>query len=120
MATVSSFLITLLFLRPPCCLQLDSNAQLENISKLKVYSYQFTDEFAKYAGLPEDSKHATGVLAQDVREVLPDAVTQTHNVTLSTGDVIHDFLVVNKVSCLIHTASVLLSGLGIVLKFLKF
>jgi len=83
------------------CLQLDSNAQLENISKLKVYSYKFTDEYADYAGLPAGARHDTGVLAQDVKDVLPDAVTQSHNVTLPTGDVIHDFLVVNKVRRLI-------------------
>jgi len=82
-----------------CCLQLDSNAQLENISKLKVYSYKFTDEYADYAGLPENSRHDAGVLAQDVKEVLPDAVVPSQNVTLPTGDVIHDFLVVNKVGC---------------------
>ena len=82
-----------------CHPQLDSSAQLENISKLNVYSYKFTDEFADYAGLPENARHDTGVLAQDVREVLPDAVIPSHNVTLPTGDVIQDFLVVNKVGC---------------------
>ena len=71
--------------------------QLQNISKLKVYLYQFTDAFADYAGLPDQARRDTGVLAQDVKEVLPDAVQQSHNVTLPTGDVIHDFLVVNKV-----------------------
>lgn len=81
-----------------CCLQLDSNAQLLNISKLKVYSYKFTDEFADFAGLPASARHDTGVLAQDVKEVLPDAVLPSHSVTLPTGDVIDDFLVVNKVS----------------------
>jgi len=75
---------------------------MENISKLKVYSYKFTDEYADYAGLPDTARHDTGVLAQDVKEILPDAVvSQTQPVTLPTGDVIHDFLVVNKV----HLAS---------------
>jgi len=76
--------------------QLDSNRQLENISKLKVYSYKFTDEYANYAGLPATARHDTGVLAQDLSEVLPDAVSRSHNVSLPGGD-IHDFLVVNKV-----------------------
>jgi len=39
-----------------CCLQLDSNMQLQNISKLKVNSYQFTDEFVDYAGLPDQAR----------------------------------------------------------------
>jgi len=91
--------------------QLDSNAQLENISKLKVYSYKFTDEFADYAGLPENARHETGVLAQDVKDVLPDAVIPSHNLTLPTGDVIQDFLVVNKVGCYILKCYNLLSQL---------
>jgi len=81
------------------CFQLDSNAQLANISRLKVYSYNFTDDYAAYAGLPSSARQDTGVLAQDVRDVLPDAVMPTHSVTLPSGDVIKDFLVVNKVSC---------------------
>jgi len=75
---------------------LDSNKQLETISKIKVYSYKYTDEYANYVGLTEDSRCDTGVLAQDVREVLPGAVMQTQDVVLPTGDVIRDFLVVNK------------------------
>ena len=77
---------------------MDSKPQLENISKLKMYRYRFKDEYADYAGLPVTARHDTGVLAQELREVLPDAVTQSESVTLQTGDVIEDFLVVNKVS----------------------
>ena len=62
-----------------------------------MYSYKFTDEFADYAGLPVTARRDTGVLAQDVKDVLPDAIAQSHDVTLPTGDVIPDFLVVNKV-----------------------
>jgi len=62
-----------------------------------MYKYKFKDEYADYAGLPVASRHDTGVLAHELREVLPDAVTQSHDVTLPNGDVIEDFLVVNKV-----------------------
>jgi len=65
---------------------------------LKVYSYAFTDDYADYAGLPPNARRDTGILAQDVRDVLPDAVTETDDVTLPTGHVIPDFLVVNKVN----------------------
>ena len=74
---------------------------MENISKLKVYSYELTDDYADYAGLPQNARRDTGVLAQDVRDVLPDAVTETDDVTLPTGRVIPDFLVVNKVLLLL-------------------
>lgn len=38
----------------------------------------------------------TGVIAQEVREVLPDAVQEAGSVVLSTGEVIDNFLLVNK------------------------
>ena len=38
----------------------------------------------------------TGVLAQEVEAVLPDAVKRSGPVTLSDGSVIDDLLVVNK------------------------
>jgi hypothetical protein len=81
--------------------QVDTTSQLQNISKLKVYSYQYTDEFAEYADLPSYARVDTGVLAQDLREVLPDAVVPTGNVTLSNGEVIEDLLVINKVAYVI-------------------
>jgi len=81
-----------------CCVQIDSGPQLDHIVKLKMYKYKFKDEYADYAGLPVTARHDTGVLAHELRDVLPDAVTQTHDVTLANGDVIEDFLVVNKVS----------------------
>jgi hypothetical protein len=36
-------------------------------------------------------------LAQNVKEVIPDAVVETGNVLLSNGEVINNFLHVNKV-----------------------
>lgn len=38
----------------------------------------------------------TGVIAQEIREVLPDAVQEAGSVVLSTGEVIDNFLLVNK------------------------
>jgi len=76
--------------------ELDSSEQLKNISQLKVYQYQFKPEFAKYAGLDPSQVHDTGVLAQEVSIVLPDAVKQVGNVHLSDGQTIENLLVVNK------------------------
>jgi myelin regulatory factor len=78
--------------------QIDSTTQLQNISKLKVYSYQYTDEFADYANLPSYARGDSGVLAQELRDILPDAVVPTGNVTLGNGEVVEDLLVVNKVT----------------------
>lgn len=39
-----------------------------------------------------------GVLAQEVRDVLPDAVKETEDLELVDGDRVSKFLVVNKVS----------------------
>ena len=37
-----------------------------------------------------------GVLAQEVEQILPDAVLHTGDVTMNNGAVINDLLVVNK------------------------
>lgn len=37
-----------------------------------------------------------GVLAQEIREILPEAVVQTNDITLSNGEVVENFLHVDK------------------------
>jgi len=49
-------------------------------------------------GLAEDEALDTGVIAQEVREIIPEAVKETGNVELANGQKIDNFLVVNKVS----------------------
>ena len=78
-------------------LQRDTREQLNNISKLKVYQYNYEDSFAEYAGLSEDELNDTGVIAQEVSQVLPDAVRETGDIILPDGNRIENFLVVNKV-----------------------
>ena len=62
-----------------------------------MYNYKYKDEFAEHAGLSEEELDDTGVLAQEVQEVLPDAVRETGDIILPTGERIENFLVVNKV-----------------------
>ena len=57
--------------------QLDPKEMRKNIEKLRMYNYNYTPEFVKYAGLPECDQVETGVIAQEVQEVLPDAVKET-------------------------------------------
>lgn len=39
----------------------------------------------------------TGVIAQEVAEIIPEAVSATGDVTLENGKTVNNFLVVNKV-----------------------
>ena len=69
-------LLILFFLRTLFS-QLDPKEMRKNIEKLRMYNYTYTSEFVKYAGLPECDQVETGVIAQEVQEVLPDAVKET-------------------------------------------
>ena len=82
--------------------QLDTSKQLKNISQIKVYNFDFKDSYAEYAGLEKDSKADTGVIAQEVGMLIPDAVREVGDVILPNGEIIESFLVVNKVSVVRH------------------
>ena len=43
-----------------------------------------------------DQENQTGVLAQDVQRILPDAVHSAGNIVLDNGKEIRDMLIVNK------------------------
>lgn len=101
--------------------ELDTSQQLQNVKRIRVVRYRYDPEFAMHHGLIKtsaiqsakfnktndisDSNTSpntvievidTGVIAQEVREVLPDAVQETGSVLLPSGEVIENFLVVNK------------------------
>lgn len=78
--------------------QLDSREQLKNIAAIKVYNYKYKDDFAEYAGLSDEDTKDTGVLAQEVSQVLPDAVKDTGSIVLPDGEKVPNFMVVNKVN----------------------
>jgi len=75
----------------------DTREQLENITQLRVVSYRYDDQFANAAGLPIDQRTDTGLLAQELHCILPDAVLETGDVMLPNGETIPNLLVVNKV-----------------------
>ena len=64
---------------------------------MKIYNYKFNDDYADQVGLPERHRKDTGVIAQELREVLPDAVHQAGDLKLSNGGEVKNLLVVNKV-----------------------
>ncbi len=80
---------------------MDSKSQLKHITDLKIYKYQYDPSFAEVAGMPSDDLTRTGVLAQEVREILPDAVKVTGDVTLANGTFIEQLQVVDKVCSLL-------------------
>lgn len=102
--------------------ELDTSQQLQNVKRIRVVKYRYEPSFAMQSGLMgnmprvhkfnkygqpvneknEAIKHEvidvidTGVIAQEIREVLPDAVQEAGSVVLSNGEVIDNFLLVNK------------------------
>nr|XP_026483514.1 uncharacterized protein LOC113391683 isoform X2 [Vanessa tameamea] len=81
--------------------ELDTAQQLKNVQSIRVVKFTYDPSFARHSGLlgrdPAAGAPAdTGVLAQEVRRVLPDAVREAGDVALPDGDTIHKFLVVNK------------------------
>jgi len=65
-----------------CCLlfmQVDTSEQLRNVSKMKLYRYRYSREYLEHAGLATEDCEGedTGVLAQEVKEVLPEAVKES-------------------------------------------
>lgn len=103
--------------------ELDTSQQLQNVKKIRVVKYRYEPEFAIHSGLAKISNNHgannsakngagincggassnkfddiidTGVIAQEVREVLPDAVQEAGSVLLPNGAVIDNFLLVNK------------------------
>lgn len=80
--------------------ELDTLQQLRNVEKIRVVRYRYEPEFAYHSGLLKAGEVNdvidTGVIAQEVQKVLPDAVHEAGTVILSNGHVIDNFLVVNK------------------------
>ncbi|ALC42471.1 CG3328, partial [Drosophila busckii] len=80
--------------------ELDTSDQLRNMCKIRIVRYRYEPEFAVHSGLRRESDTReivdTGVIAQEVREVIPDAVQEAGSVVLPNGNVIENFLLVNK------------------------
>lgn len=74
--------------------ELDTKQQLSNVQKLRVVKYDYDEGFAESAGLR--GRADTGVIAQEVKSVLPDAVVPAGDLLLPDGKLIDDLLVVNK------------------------
>jgi len=68
-----------------------------NVKAINLYNYRYTEEFADVAGLEDPDHIETGVLAQELEIIIPEAVKTTEDVRLSDGEVIEKLKVINKV-----------------------
>lgn len=81
--------------------ELNTAQQLRNVQRIRVVKYRYEPEFAVHSGLAASTRECdevvdTGVIAQEIREVLPDAVKEAGSIRLPNGQVIDNFLFVNK------------------------
>jgi len=75
----------------------DGQTQLTNLKAMKFYNYSLKDAWADSAGIDEvDRHHQTSVLAQELQQVLPEAVKTTSDRKLADGSVVEQLLIVNK------------------------
>ncbi|XP_033061025.1 myelin regulatory factor isoform X8 [Trachypithecus francoisi] len=75
--------------------EVDTTEQLKRISRMRLVHYRYKPEFAVSAGI-EATVPETGVIAQEVKEILPEAVKDTGDMVFANGKTIENFLVVNK------------------------
>ncbi|XP_071630934.1 uncharacterized protein [Temnothorax longispinosus] len=75
--------------------EVDTREQLRNVQQLRVVRYRYAPEFAQHSGL-DIKQEDTGVIAQEVQQVLPEAVLPAGDIVLPNGQRIENFLVVNK------------------------
>jgi len=73
----------------------DTREQLRNVQQLRVVRYRYAPEFAQHSGL-DIKQEDTGVIAQEVQQILPEAVLPAGDIVLPNGQRIENFLVVNK------------------------
>ncbi|XP_069084428.1 myelin regulatory factor-like protein [Pleurodeles waltl] len=74
--------------------EVDTNEQLKRIAKMRLVEYDYKPEFASVMGI--NNTHETGIIAQEVKELLPQAVRNTGVVVCGNGETIENFLMVDK------------------------
>ncbi|XP_008399058.1 myelin regulatory factor-like protein isoform X1 [Poecilia reticulata] len=74
--------------------EVDSEQLLKRINQMRIVEFDYRPEFASNMGI--DHAHQTGVIAQEVKELLPSAVMEVGDVVCSDGEVIQNFLMVDK------------------------
>lgn len=78
-------------------IECDTAKQLRNVQRLRVVRYDYEPSFASQLNRTSENSD-TGVIAQEVAEILPEAVSPAGDLILDNGTSIDNFLVVNKVT----------------------
>ncbi|KAM4572855.1 myelin regulatory factor isoform 3-T3 [Odontesthes bonariensis] len=74
--------------------EVDTTDNLKRISQMRLVHYQYKPEFAATVGIENTAD--TGVIAQEVQQILPEAVKEGGDVVCANGETIPNLLVVNK------------------------
>ncbi|KAM6425262.1 myelin regulatory factor-like protein [Rhynochetos jubatus] len=74
--------------------EVDTNEQLRRITQMRLVEYDYKPEFASVMGIKNTRE--TGVIAQEVKELLPQAVREVGDVACNDGEKIENFLMVDK------------------------
>lgn len=74
--------------------EVDTNEQLRRIAQMRIVEYDYKPEFASAMGI--NTAHRTGMIAQEVQEILPRAVREVGDVTCGNGETLENFLMVDK------------------------
>ncbi|XP_077810847.1 myelin regulatory factor-like protein isoform X4 [Macaca mulatta] len=74
--------------------EVDTNEQLKRIAQMRIVEYDYKPEFASAMGI--NTAHQTGMIAQEVQEILPRAVREVGDVTCENGETLENFLMVDK------------------------
>ncbi|XP_043565694.1 myelin regulatory factor-like protein isoform X1 [Chiloscyllium plagiosum] len=74
--------------------EVDTTEQLKRITQMRLVEYDYRPDFAIKMGV--DHPHETGIIAQEVKEILPSAVREVGDITYTNGDKIENFLMVDK------------------------
>ncbi|XP_072528449.1 myelin regulatory factor isoform X6 [Salminus brasiliensis] len=74
--------------------EVDTTDNLKRISQMRLVHYQYKPEFAATVGIENTAE--TGVIAQEVQKILPEAVKEGGDVVCANGETIPNLLVVNK------------------------
>ncbi|XP_029909504.1 myelin regulatory factor isoform X2 [Myripristis murdjan] len=74
--------------------EVDTTDNLKRISQMRLVHYHYKPEFAATVGIENTAE--TGVIAQEVQQILPEAVKDGGDVVCANGETIPNLLVVNK------------------------
>ncbi|XP_017261628.1 myelin regulatory factor isoform X3 [Kryptolebias marmoratus] len=74
--------------------EVNTTDNLKRISQMRLVHYQYKPEFAATVGIENTAE--TGVIAQEVQQILPEAVKEGGDVVCANGDTIPNLLVINK------------------------